>query len=133
MMSSGSLGVMKLEILRNRITWASYIVRGKLGIKIWSFAAAGKGLLDPYCLSSNSLISTGFNENDGKVHTPVAAANTFRFRADLSYKLWSAPILPSLAPHLSVTCLLGFITKVKHKHKNRRSDNHSRFHWMTRT
>ena len=87
------------EILRIRITWASYIVSSKLGIKIWSFATAGKGQLYPQCLSSNSLISIKFNKNDVKVHTAVAAANTFCFHAKLSYKLWSAPILPSLAPH----------------------------------
>ena len=131
-MSSGSFRVMKLEILRNRITWASYIVSSKLGIKIWSFATAGKGLLYPQCRSSNSLVSVKFNKKDDKVHTAVAAANTFCLRAKLSYKPWSAPILPSLAPHLSATCLLGLITKIKHKHKKRRSDSHSWFHWMAR-
>lgn len=131
-MSSGPFRVMKLEILRNRITWASYIVSSELGIKIRSFATAGKGLRYPQHGSSNSLVSVKFNKKDDKVHTAVAAANTFCLHAKLRYKPWSAPVLPSLAPHLSATCLLGFITKIKHKHKKRRSDNHSWFHWMAR-
>lgn len=56
--------------------------------------------------------------------------NTFAFMPSLVYKLWSVPILLSLAPHLSATCLSRFIIKIKPKHKSCKYNNHSRFHWM---